>query len=133
MLDSQSWVSAMVVVFACSGCYATASTQPVTSPQPVTGPQPVVEAAPPAETADVEVTAATIPVDITTYPSTVYEGRTVYFWGGRSYYRNGNNWAYYRQEPEGLRRQRATVQAAPPARHEERRDEPHEEHHEGRR
>jgi len=56
-----------------------------------------------------------VPATITTYPSTVYEGRTVYYYGDRWYYRDGGRWAYYRHEPAPLYRRRAYVQAAPPA------------------
>jgi hypothetical protein len=85
----------------------------------------------PIEPATVEVTADTVPVNIETYPYTEYEGRRVYLWGDRWYYRSGNRWSYYRSEPETLRRYRATRQAAPPARHEERREERHEDHERG--
>ena len=56
-----------------------------------------------------------VPPSVTTYPSTVYEGRTVYYYGDRWYYRDGGRWAYYRNEPPVLYRQRTYVQAAPPA------------------
>ena len=56
-----------------------------------------------------------VPPTVTTYPSTVYEGRTVYYYGDRWYYRDGSRWAYYRREPPVLYRQRTYVQAAPPA------------------
>jgi hypothetical protein len=61
-----------------------------------------------------EVTSA--PVDIETYPSVTYEGRPVYLYQDRFWYRDGGRWAYYRSEPEALHRQRAYVQRAPRAR-----------------
>ncbi|HEY3593520.1 MAG TPA: hypothetical protein VGL13_06590 [Polyangiaceae bacterium] len=70
---------------------------------------------PAAATEDVEV-VATAPVDVQTYPHTDYEGRTVYFVNGRSYYSRGSRWYAYRHEPAGLVRQRQYVQQAPPAR-----------------
>lgn len=57
----------------------------------------------------------TAPPNIETYPQTVYEGRTVYLVNEHWYYRHGNHWAYYRQEPEYLVRQRSTVRHAPTA------------------
>ena len=51
--------------------------------------------------ATVELTAAPI-TDIEVYPNTVYEGRTVYFYDNRWYYRDGARWRYYEQEPVGL-------------------------------
>jgi hypothetical protein len=56
-----------------------------------------------------------VPEAVTTYPSSVYEGRTVYYYGDRWYYRDGGRWAYYRREPPVLYRRRTYVQAAPPA------------------
>jgi hypothetical protein len=78
------------------GCYGYASTEP-----------------PPAY-ATTEVTSAPA-VDIEAYPSTVYEGRTVYLYNNRWYYRNGSRWAYYQNEPPVLERHRRYVQSAPPA------------------
>ncbi|MFI5302310.1 MAG: hypothetical protein ACHREM_29815, partial [Polyangiales bacterium] len=56
------------------------------------------------------------PVDIETYPSVVYEGQPVYFYGDRWWYRSGGNWAYYREEPVELHRQRDVVIRASRAR-----------------
>jgi hypothetical protein len=72
-----------------------------------------VYSAPPSE--PVYLTSATVPVDIETYPSTVYEGRNVYLYGGHWYYRDRERWQYYRTEPEELRRHREFIQQAPPA------------------
>ena len=55
------------------------------------------------------------PVQIETYPSTVYEGRTVYLYDDHWYYRHRGRWAYYRDEPRLLNRHRHHVHiAAPP-------------------
>jgi hypothetical protein len=63
------------------------------------------EAGPPY--AETTITAA--PVDIDTYPSVVYEGRPVYFYGDRWWYRDGGRWTYYHREPTELHRQREHV------------------------
>ena len=63
--------------------------------------------------ATTEVTSA--PVQIETYPSTVYEGRTVYLYNDHWYYRDRGRWAYYRKEPAPLSRHRHSVHTAPPA------------------
>lgn len=50
-----------------------------------------------------EVSAAPVGVDITAYPYTYYEGRPVYLYNDRWYYRGtGGNWYYYRTEPRYL-------------------------------
>lgn len=61
--------------------------------------------------AEVEV----VPVNIERYPSTVYEGQTVYLYENRWYTHRGNRWVYYRNEPEPLVRHRNRVNQAPPA------------------
>jgi hypothetical protein len=63
----------------------------------------------------VETTAA--PVYVDAYPSTVYDGRVVYYVNDRWMYRDGDRWAYYRTEPAPLYtyRQRTYVRTAPPA------------------
>jgi len=76
----------------------------------------------PADT--VYVSSTTVPVNIETFPSTEYEGRTVYLWGGRWYYRdNGGRYSYFRKEPEALRAHRTRIESEPrrptEARHEE--------------
>lgn len=69
-----------------------------------------------AEPAPVTVTsAAYVPTDIEAYPSTVYEGRTVYLYNDNWYYRDRGHWVYYQQPPEPLVRQRTYIQQAPPA------------------
>lgn len=60
-----------------------------------------------------EVTS--VPVNVDTYPTTVYAGHTVYWVNDRWMYRDRGRWAYYRSEPPELYRQRRYVQAAPPA------------------
>jgi hypothetical protein len=65
-----------------------------------------------------EITYAPAPVEETeiyTYPSVVYEGRPHYYVSGRWWYRDGSRWAYYRNAPPALERQRDYVQAAPRA------------------
>lgn len=54
------------------------------------------------------------PVQIETYPSTVYEGRTVYLYHDHWYYRDRGRWAYYRDEPRLLNRHRHHVHTAAP-------------------
>ncbi len=73
-----------------------------------------------------EVTSA--PVDIETYPSVVYEGQPVYFYGDRWWHRDGGSWTYYRDEPAELHRQRAAVIHAPRRARAVRAPEVHEEH-----
>lgn len=68
------------------------------------------------ETDSAYAEAEPMPADITVYPHTEYEGRTVYYYRDRWYYRgDGGRWAYYRSEPAPLYRHRTYVQAAPPA------------------
>jgi hypothetical protein len=57
-----------------------------------------------------ETTSA--PVDIDTYPSYVYMGEPVYFYGGHWWHRDGAHWAYYRDEPAELHRQRPAAARA---------------------
>lgn len=68
-----------------------------------------------------ESNEAPVEVDVQTYPQTQYEGRPVYYYHDRWYYRSGNRWQYYRREPVELQRhrQRTYVQQAPPARREQ--------------
>lgn len=80
-----------------SGCYVTAR-----EPEPVY--------------ATTEVTSAPV-ADIERYPHAVYEGRTVYLYRDRWYYRDGSRWQYYRNEPPTLIRHRNYVQSAPLATH----------------
>ncbi len=94
-----------------TGCYATVDPQPV---------------------GYAETTAA--PVDIETYPSVVYDGQPVYFYGDHWWHRDGSRWTYYRDEPAELHRQRDVVIHAPrravrpaPPRTEVREEEHHEE------
>lgn len=61
--------------------------------------------------ADVNVGAS----EVEAAPYVVYEGRRVHYYRGRWYFRNGNNYSYYRDEPPALYRQRPSVQQAPPA------------------
>jgi len=70
---------------------------------------------PPAAQVDVEVIYDPQPpvVDIETYPSVVYEGAPVYYVGGRWYRHGPRGWAYYRQEPPELGRQRVAHEREP--------------------
>jgi hypothetical protein len=61
----------------------------------------------------VEVSSA--PVHVERYPRTYYDGHVVYLVNDRWMYNDGGRWAYYREEPSQLRRQRQYVQQAPPA------------------
>jgi hypothetical protein len=61
----------------------------------------------------VELTSA--PADLSVYPSTYYEGRTVYLVNDRWMYPDRGRWVYYRREPPQLYRQRTVVRQAPPA------------------
>jgi len=63
----------------------------------------------------VYVESGPVPVNIEIYPHTYYEGRTVYYVDNHWRYRDGARWAYYREEPAPLYRQRSYVQQAPPA------------------
>jgi hypothetical protein len=67
-----------------------------------------------------EVTSA--PANLEAYPSTEYEGRTVYLVDDRWVYFDGTRWVRYASEPPELESRRATlqrrrpyVQQAPPA------------------
>jgi len=42
-----------------------------------------------------------------------YEGRPVYWYGNRWYYRNGGGWGYYRSEPPYLSARRGYAPARP--------------------
>lgn len=55
----------------------------------------------------VEVTSA--PAGIETYPSTYYDGRPVYLYQDRWYYRDGGRWGYYRREPPELYEHRMRI------------------------
>jgi hypothetical protein len=90
-----SCVAGVFAITACSvtGCYAHVEPEPV---------------------GYAEVTAA--PVDIETYPSVVYGGQPVYFYGDHWWYRDGARWSYYHDEPAELHRQREVVLRSPRAR-----------------
>ncbi len=47
-------------------------------------------------------------LEIATYPRYYYDGMYVYLVGDRWYYNSGGHWVYYRNEPPGLYRYRAT-------------------------
>ncbi len=49
----------------------------------------------------VDITTAPV-ADIDVYPSTVYDGRTVYLYNDRWYYREGTHWRYFQHEPPVL-------------------------------
>lgn len=78
-----------------------------------------VYAEPPTVYAD--ASEAPVEVEVQSYPHAYYEGRPVYLYHDRWYYRAGSRWQYYRSEPVELRRQRSYVQQAPPARRDVRR------------
>lgn len=52
-----------------------------------------------------ELTSASID-DPSSYPHTTFEGREVYLVGKTWMFEDGGRWAYYREEPEQLRRYR---------------------------
>src|SRR5262245_17523061 len=57
----------------------------------------------------VEITSA--PVQIRAAPRVIFEGRPVYLFSGRWYYRGDDgNWYVYRTEPPALQRQRTFIQ-----------------------
>jgi hypothetical protein len=96
-----------VAVSSVTGCYASVAPQPV---------------------GYADVTSA--PVDIDTYPSVVYEGQPVYFYGDHWWHRDGAGWAYYHDEPAELHAQREVVLRSPRARRAAPRAPVHEERHE---
>lgn len=83
-------------------------------PPPVAEAPPVVVESPPAQV-DAEVIYEPQPpvVDIESYPSVMYEGAPVYYVGGRWYRHGPRGWAYYRQEPVDLGRQRVAHEREP--------------------
>jgi hypothetical protein len=46
------------------------------------------------------------PEFVATTPPVVFEGHAAYWFGGRWYYRDGNAWRYYHDEPSFLRDRR---------------------------
>jgi hypothetical protein len=82
-------VADLALAGAATGCYADE-------------PQPVGYA---------ETTAA--PVDIDTYPSVMYLGQPVYFYGDHWWHRDGGRWSYYKTEPAELHKQRDVVARMP--------------------
>ncbi len=71
----------------------------------------------PEPVAYVETTGVPYGVNIEAYPYVHYQGRPVYLYDNRWWYRDGSRWNYYRQEPAPLYqyRQRPYIQQAPPA------------------
>jgi hypothetical protein len=63
-----------------------------------------------------EISSAPVP-DIHSYPSTEYDGHTVYLYQERWYFRDGDHWAYYQDEPGQLQDTRRRVIARSPKRH----------------
>jgi hypothetical protein len=60
-----------------------------------------------AARAQIQVTIGFPPAEfIATTAPVVFEGHAAYWFGGRWYYRDGNVWRYYRDEPAGLRDRR---------------------------
>jgi hypothetical protein len=51
---------------------------------------------------EIFIVAPSVPEEIDSYPSVDYEGRPVYYWHGRWYYRHGEHWVYYRETPRYL-------------------------------
>jgi hypothetical protein len=96
--------------FLSAGCYASAGTTTV---------------------AYAETTESPIEIDVVSYPHTYYEGRAVYFYQDRWYYRDGPRWVYYREEPQILYRQRGYVQQAPNAGYEREQQERARREHQG--
>jgi hypothetical protein len=79
----------------------------------------------PVPVSAVEVTSAPVEADISTYPTTTYEGHPVYYYQNHWVYRDGGGrWYHYRSEPAQLQeyRRRGYVQQAPPARRAPERD-----------
>lgn len=87
-----------VLAVAATGCTAEVTTRPA------------------VVTAEEDVVVDAAPVNVYTYPRTVYRGATVYYVDGRWYERRGPRWVYYRHEPSDLVRHRRDVEVAPPAR-----------------
>jgi hypothetical protein len=90
MNHSFLWATAsLAILVGGAGCYSTVDAEPV---------------------GYTDTTGA--PVDIVTYPSFVYMGQPVYFYGDHWWYRDGARWSYYRSEPVELRGHReAAVRA----------------------
>lgn len=106
------WSALAALTFVSLGCTLTADPVRVAEPVVVGGPAPTVVYA--------DVEAAPVEVDIATYPQTYYGGHAFYLYRDQWYYQDGDRWAYYRQEPPELYRQRGYVQQARPSeRHEE--------------
>ncbi len=61
------------------------------------------------------VAADYVPPHYERYPSTYYDGRAVYYIGGRWYARHRDHWVYYRREPPELHRYRLRIESAPSA------------------
>lgn len=87
----------LVVLLALAGasaCYATVEPTPVGTVQVTSGYIPL-----PAPVVTIE-----------TSPWVDYQGHRNYYYGGRWYYRDRNEWRYYRDEPHYLQQQRPRVE-----------------------
>ncbi len=104
--------SAVLALAGCQAEYATGG--PVYAEAPSGGGAAVTVAAGPTEADADSVYDPEPPVaDIETYPSAVYDGVTVYYVGDRWYRRGPRGWAYFREEPPELGRQRAMHERDP--------------------
>lgn len=94
MLIRSGSVIALVTAALTAGCFIRGSTTPV-------------------GTAEVE--SANIDRDVYNSPSARYDGRTVYLYNGRWFYRDDTGWKYYAKEPPELYRTRMEkLQQLPP-------------------
>ena len=100
-----SGVVATAILALGAGCTVEPAVPPPAAPTYVEG--ATVSGPAPVES-DVDVVYVQEPpvVEIESYPSVEYEGVPVYFVGGQWYRRDARGWAYYRQEPPELGRQR---------------------------
>jgi hypothetical protein len=103
-LGSGAAVASAILVLG-AGCAPEPSAPPAAAPTYVEA-APVVSSG--AEPVDGDVVYVDAPPvsDIDAYPSVDYGGVTVYYVGGQWYRRGPRGWAYYRQEPVELGRQR---------------------------
>ncbi|MDP8999134.1 MAG: hypothetical protein M3O46_03380, partial [Myxococcota bacterium] len=92
-------VAACLAVIAEAGCAARVYSEPV---QAYPGPA-----------ADPLVYVDTVPVNIEAYPRYSYGSGYAYYVDGRWYQRGPRGWAYYREEPRELQRQRVYAAPAP--------------------
>jgi hypothetical protein len=96
--------SSTIFAYAVMTCGAGCAGRVYAGPANVEGPQ--VVAAPVQDDGAVVYVQDPPVVDIEAYPSVLYGGVSVYYVDGRWYQRGPRGWAYYRQEPAELGRQR---------------------------